>query len=88
LFAGAYAQYAASAATGAIAPEPTSLDFLQAAALPIPALTACEAMTALEFASNEMLRSIGATGDRAAIGAHAPCDACAPRSRLLLTGRS
>ncbi len=59
---GTYADYVVTSASGAVAPKPVSLDYLEAAALPMPAQVALACLDALEIGSGETVLIVGATG--------------------------
>src|SRR5258708_33825565 len=59
---GTYADYVVASASGAVAPKPISLDYLEAAALPMPAQVALACLDALEIGSGETVLIVGATG--------------------------
>ena len=59
---GTYADYVVTSASGAVAPKPVTLDYVQAAALPMPAQVALASLDALEIGSGETVLIVGATG--------------------------
>lgn len=81
---GTYADYVVTSASGAVAPKPNSLDYVQAAALPMPAQVALASLDALEIGSGETLLIVGATGG---IGTYAIQMATLRGARVLATAR-
>jgi NADPH:quinone reductase-like Zn-dependent oxidoreductase len=81
---GTYADYVVTSASGAVAPKPISLDYEQAAALPMPAQVALACLDALEIGSGEILLIVGATGG---IGTYAIQMAAQRGTRVLATAR-
>jgi len=81
---GTYADYVVASASGALAPKPVSLDYLEAAALPMPAQVALACLDALSIGSGETLLIVGATGG---IGTYAIQMAALRGARVLATAR-
>jgi len=81
---GTYADYVVASASGAVAPKPVSLDYVQAAALPMPAQVALASLDALEIGSGETVLIVGATGG---IGTYAIQMAALRGARVLATAR-
>jgi NADPH:quinone reductase-like Zn-dependent oxidoreductase len=81
---GTYADYVVTSASGAVAPKPVSLDYEQAAALPMPAQVALASLDALEIGSGETVLIVGATGG---IGTYAIQMAALRGARVLATAR-
>jgi NADPH:quinone reductase-like Zn-dependent oxidoreductase len=73
-----------TSASGAVAPKPVSLDYVQAAALPMPAQVALACLDALEIGSGETVLIVGATGG---IGTYAIQMAALRGARVLATAR-
>ena len=59
---GTYADYVVTSASGVVALKPTSLNFVEAAALPMPAGTAMVSLDRLEIAPGTTLLIVGTTG--------------------------
>jgi NADPH:quinone reductase-like Zn-dependent oxidoreductase len=78
---GTYADYVVTSASGAVVPKPVSLDYVQAAAVPMPAQTALASLDALSIGSGETLLIVGATGG---VGTYA-IQMAALRAQRLLT---
>jgi len=81
---GTYADYVVTSASGAVAPKTISLDYLEAAALPMPAQVALACLDALSIGSGETLLIVGATGG---IGTYAIQMAALRGARVLATAR-
>jgi len=81
---GTYADYVVTSASGAVAPKPVTLDYVQAAALPMPVQVALASLDALEIGSGETLMIVGATGG---IGTYAIQMAALRGARVLATAR-
>jgi NADPH:quinone reductase-like Zn-dependent oxidoreductase len=81
---GTYADYVVTSASGAVAPKPISLDYLEAAALPMPAQVALACLDALKIGSGETVLIVGATGG---IGTYAIQMAALRGARVLATAR-
>ncbi len=59
---GTYADYMVTSAMGAVVPKPAVLDYVQAAALPMPAQTALACVDALSLVPRSTILIVGATG--------------------------
>jgi NADPH:quinone reductase-like Zn-dependent oxidoreductase len=81
---GTYADYVVTSAAGAVAPKPATLDYVQAAALPMPAQTALLCVDALDPGPGSTLLIVGATGG---IGTYAIQMAALRGARVLATAR-
>jgi NADPH:quinone reductase-like Zn-dependent oxidoreductase len=81
---GTYADYVVTSAAGAVVPKPAALDYVQAAALPMPAQTALACVDALSLVPGSTLLIVGATGG---IGTYAVQLAALRSARVLATAR-
>jgi NADPH:quinone reductase-like Zn-dependent oxidoreductase len=81
---GTYADYGVTSASEAVVPKPISLDYVQAAALPMPAQTALACLDALALSPGETVLIVGATGG---IGTYAIQMAALRGARVLATAR-
>lgn len=81
---GTYADYVVTSAAGAVAPKPAALDYVQAAALPMPAQTALACVDALGLGPDSTVLVVGATGG---IGTYAIQLAALRGARVLATAR-
>jgi NADPH:quinone reductase-like Zn-dependent oxidoreductase len=81
---GTYADYVVASAAGAVAPKPESLDYVQAAALPMPAATALSCIDALDLGPGSTLLIVGATGG---VGSYAIQFAAQRGAHVLATAR-
>jgi NADPH2:quinone reductase len=81
---GTYADYVVTSAAGAVIPKPAALDYVQAAALPMPAQTALACVDALRLVPGATVLIVGATGG---VGAYAVQLAALRGARVLATAR-
>jgi NADPH:quinone reductase-like Zn-dependent oxidoreductase len=81
---GAYADFVVTSAAGVVVPKPAALDYLRAAALPMPAQTALACVDTLSLAPGSTLLIVGATGG---IGTYAIQLAARRGARVLATAR-
>lgn len=80
---GAYAEYV-SAPAAIVAKKPESVDFTEAAALPVPALTAMALVEAVDLREGEKVLIVGATGG---VGSYAVQLAARRGARVIATAR-
>jgi NADPH:quinone reductase-like Zn-dependent oxidoreductase len=81
---GTYADYVVTSAAGAVVPKPAALEYVQAAALPMPAQTALACVDALGLVPGSTILIVGATGG---IGTYAVQLAALRGARVLATAR-
>ncbi len=81
---GTYADYMVTSAAGAVVPKPAVLDYVQAAALPMPAQTALACVDALSLVPRSTILIVGATGG---VGTYAVQLAALRGARVLATAR-
>src|SRR5260221_11754437 len=77
---GTYADYMVTSAAGAVVPKPAVLDYVQAAALPMPAQTARACVDALSLVPRSTILIVGAT---AGVGTHSVQGAALAAGRLI-----
>jgi NADPH:quinone reductase-like Zn-dependent oxidoreductase len=82
--AGAFAEYVRTSTSAAVAPKPSRLDFVHAAALPTPALAALTALEALALKEGETILIVGATGG---VGSYVVQMAARRGARVVVTAR-
>jgi NADPH:quinone reductase-like Zn-dependent oxidoreductase len=81
---GTYADYVVTSAAGAVVPKPAALEYVQAAALPMPAQTALACVDGLSLGPGSTLLIVGATGG---VGTYAVQLAALRGARVLATAR-
>jgi NADPH:quinone reductase len=81
---GTYADYMVTSAAGAVVAKPAALNYVQAAALPMPAQTALACVDALSLVPGSTLLIVGATGG---VGTYAVQLAAQRGARVLATAR-
>jgi NADPH:quinone reductase len=81
---GTFAEYVASPEDTFIAPKPMSLDFLEAAALPLAGVTALQCVDALDPSEGDRVLVVGATGG---VGSYAVQLAAKRGARVIATAR-
>jgi NADPH:quinone reductase-like Zn-dependent oxidoreductase len=81
---GTWADYAASPEDTFIAPKPTSLDFLEAGALPLAGVSALQSVDALDPSEGDRVLVVGATGG---VGSYAVQLAAKRGARVIATAR-
>ena len=82
---GTFADYVASPEDTFIAPKPTSLDFLEAAALPLAGVSALQSVDTLDPSEGDRVLVVGATGG---VGSYAVQLAAKRGARVIATARS
>jgi NADPH:quinone reductase-like Zn-dependent oxidoreductase len=82
--AGAFAEYVRTSTSAAVAPKPSRLYFVHAAALPTPALAALTALEALALKEGETILIVGATGG---VGSYVVQMAARRGARVVVTAR-
>src|SRR5258708_31536816 len=81
---GTYADYMVTSAAGAVVAKPAALNYIQAAALPMPAQTALACVDALSLVPRSTILIVGATGG---VGTYAVQLAALRGARVLATAR-